>query len=159
MKRSYSPDTKLTIVAIAILLALPLRSHAIGCMAWGGCDNVSIFAFLVPFVCAPEVAVDNLQTTERVLNELANSSEFAHATTFQTEVKRIASLNPEDRVAAYLNAVGVDASNTEEAVAFIGSRTPQAKNVLALEKTMDLTPAQADRVVQRLSEALRGGVR
>jgi hypothetical protein len=159
MKRPYVPGLKLTVVAIAALLALPLRSHAIGCMSWGGCDNISIFAFLIPFVCAPEVAEGNLQATERVLNELAGSPDFAHATTFQAEVKRIASLKPDERVAAYFTAAGVDASNTEEVVTFIGSRAPQTKNILALEKTMDLTPAQADRVVQRLTEALRGGVR
>ncbi len=107
--------------------------------------------------CAPEVLEGNVAATDRTLATLAASSQFASATTFKATVKRIAAVrSPDQRAAQYFKLIGVDASNKDQVVEFIGARDVKSSQVAELERATGLSSAQADKVASSLQTALRG---
>lgn len=109
--------------------------------------------------CAPEVLEGNVAATDRTLATLASSPEFTSATTFKTTVKEIAAIKSADqRAAAYFDLIGVDASNKDQVVEFIGARDVKGSQVAELEKSAGLSAAQAETVALKLQTALRGGL-
>jgi len=120
-----------------------------------GGDEVS-----VGVACAPEVLKGNVAATDRVLATLAHSPEFASATTFKSAVKEIAAVPAADqRAADYFALIGVDSSNKDQVVEFIGARQVESKYVTELQRQTGLNDAQAMKVATEVQNALRGDLR
>ena len=114
----------------------------------------------VGIACAPEVLQGNVAATDRILTTLASSSDFKGATQFQTEVKRIAALpKADERAAEYFNLIGVDASNKDAVVEFVGARDVKQSQVVELVRATGLTDAQANKVAASLQTSLRGDLK
>lgn len=110
--------------------------------------------------CAPEVVQGNVVKTDRVLKSLAASSEFAQARDFRNAVATISNIRDTERkVSEYFAMLGIDASDNAQIAEFLGARRPSSQWLVSLERNVNLTPRQADRVVEELSSALRGGLR
>lgn len=109
--------------------------------------------------CAPEVVDGNVKATDRTLNALAASSQFAAAKTFRAQVSKISKMKQSaDKADQYLALVGIDASNSEAVVDFIGAREVKAQWLSSLEKNSGLSSQQAEVVATKLQTVLRGGL-
>lgn len=110
--------------------------------------------------CAPSAVEGNIDRTDRVLKQLAHSPQFNDAKKFRSAVAKI-SAEPDinRKISQYLAMVGIDASNQSQVAEFLGARRPHSQWLVSLEENAGLTPRQADQVVLKLSEALRGGLR
>jgi hypothetical protein len=109
--------------------------------------------------CAPETVEGNVAATERTLNTLAASTDFATAKTFKSELAQVSALKDAgEKAQAYLQLAGID-SNDKAAVAnFIGSRDAKGAWITDLQRNADLTSAQAETVASKLQTALRGNL-
>jgi hypothetical protein len=109
--------------------------------------------------CAPEVVNGNLSATERALNELAMSENFAQAEKFQGIIAQINETeDTETKMGLYFTLV--DVKDPTEIVQFIGARDEDLKAYAqVLEKNAELSSEQADLVVQKLVSTLKGGLR
>ena len=113
----------------------------------------------VGVACAPEVLQGNVAATDRTLATLAASPEFATATEFKAQIQRIAALKAADqRASEYFKLIGVDASNKEAVVEFIGARDVNSAQVVELQRSTQLSDAQANKVATTLQTALRGNL-
>lgn len=109
--------------------------------------------------CAPEVLQGNVAATDRTLATLAAQPEFAQATQFKSEIKRIAAIQkPDVRAAAYFDLIGIDSSKKEDVANFIGAREVNSQTIVELERTTGLTDAQASKVASTLQQTLRGNL-
>lgn len=109
--------------------------------------------------CAPEVVNGNMTATERALNELAASPDFADAEKFQGIVAQVnETQDAETKMGLYFTLV--DVKDPTEIVQFIGARDEELKAYAqVLEKNAELSSEQADIVVQKLVTTLKGGLR
>lgn len=114
---------------------------------------------VVVTTCAPEVLNGNIEATERVLGDLANSAEFANATTFKSLVSSIkAETDTQKKVDAYFGLVGVE--TTEDMAYFVGARDEELRDYAAvLASNAELSQPQAEKVATKLATSLRGGMR
>lgn len=120
----------------------------------GGRDTVVVGA-----ACAPEVLEGNVKATDRTLTDLAKSSEFASASTFKSEVSRIAAMKDVNaKTAAYFDMVGVDAADSKQIVEFVGAREVSNAQLAELQHSADLSAEQATVVAKSLQQALKGGL-
>jgi hypothetical protein len=113
----------------------------------------------VGVACAPEVLQGNVAATDRTLATLANSPEFATAATFKDAVKEISAVQAaDDRAADYFALIGVDVTNKDQVVEFIGARQLDSKYVVELQRQTGLNDAQATKVATELQSTLRGNL-
>lgn len=113
----------------------------------------------VGVACAPEVLEGNVAATDRTLATLAATPEFASATAFKAQLKKISAVKaPEARAAAYFKLIGVDSSNKDQVVEFVGAREVKASQLAELERATQLSGHQADQVASSLQKALRGNL-
>ncbi len=113
----------------------------------------------VGVACAPEVLQGNVSAADRTLATLAKSSEFASAKTFQEAVKEIGAVPAaNERAADYFALVGVDVTNKDAVVEFIGARSVESKYVVELQRQTGLNDAQATKVASELQNTLRGNL-
>lgn len=114
---------------------------------------------VVGAACAPEVLEGNVKATDRTLAGLAKSEQFAQATTFQSEVARIAKIqDAAEKSAAYFDLVGVDATDSKQVVEFIGAREVSGAQLVELQRNADLSAEQANTVASKLQATLKGGL-
>lgn len=113
----------------------------------------------VGVACAPEVLQGNVAATDRTLAALVASPDFAAATAFKAQVQRIAAIKaPDARAAEYFKLIGVDASNKDAVVEFIGARDVNSAQVVELQRSTQLSDVQANKVASTLQTALRGSL-
>jgi hypothetical protein len=153
-----------TLAITAVLFAGPVaqaypyqdgygRGHY-GRGGWHHHDGVA-----VGVACAPEVLEGNVAATDRTLATLSASPDFATATTFKAQVQRIAAIKaPDQRASEYFKLIGVDASNKEAVVEFMGARDVSSAQVVELQRSTQLSDAQANKVASTLQTALRGNL-
>lgn len=111
------------------------------------------------FSCAPEVVDGNMTATERTLKTVLASADFAQASQFKSLVSQISSLkNPSAKVAQYFALIGVDSRDSAAVAEFIGAREIKSQWLSSLERSAQLTSAQADFVASKLQTALRGSL-
>lgn len=109
--------------------------------------------------CAPEVVEGNTKATERTLNSLVKSADFADAKTFKAELARIAAMkNTADKTNNYLAMVGVNPEDSAAVVEFIGARDAKGAWLNDLEKNSGLSAQQSEQVAKAVQSALRGGL-
>jgi hypothetical protein len=109
--------------------------------------------------CAPEVVEGNVAATERTLKVIAATPEFASATQFKSTVAQIAAgKNQNAKVAQYFALIGVDAAKSADVAEFVGSREIKGQWLSSLERSTNLSSAQADTVARQLQTSLRGSV-
>jgi hypothetical protein len=109
--------------------------------------------------CAPEQVEGNVAVTEKTLNALAATPEFATAKTFKSELKQVAAIKDAgEKAQAYLQLAGIDSNDKAAVAAFIGSRDAKGAWVTDLQRNADLSNAQAEAVSLKLQSALRGNL-
>ncbi len=109
--------------------------------------------------CAPETVNSNVKATDKTLKALSSSSTFSSAKKFNATVAKIAAWkNPNQKAAAYLDMVGIDAGNAKAVVEFLGAREARGSWLVELQKTSDLTEKQAEQVASAMQATLRGGL-
>ena len=110
--------------------------------------------------CAPEVVDGNVNATERTLNEVVATPQFASATAFRAEIQSIAKLkNQNAKVTKYFALIGIDGSSNEAVANFIGARNINPEWITNLQRATQLNDQQADVVARRLQIALRGNLK
>lgn len=109
--------------------------------------------------CANEVVEGNVKATDRVLKNLAASSDFASAKSFRAQVSKISKQKQAgNKATQYLALAGIDANNSEAVVEFIGARDIKGQWLSSLEKNSGLTSEQAEVVASKLQNTLRGSL-
>lgn len=108
--------------------------------------------------CAPEVVDGNISATDRALNEVAASEDFAQASKFQSIVEQINNTKEtKEKMGLYFTLVDVEDSS--EIAHFIGARDSELREYAQkLEQNADLSAEQADLVVSKLVQTLKGGL-
>lgn len=108
--------------------------------------------------CAPEVVDGNVSATDRALNEIASSEDFSKAVKFQDIVAQINdTADTKEKMGLYFTLVDVKDSN--EIAHFIGARDTELRGYAQkLEQNADLSAEQADLVVKKLVQTLKGGL-
>jgi|GEM_PF-7063053 5'-3' exonuclease len=108
--------------------------------------------------CAPEVVNGNVSATDRALNEIAASKEFAKAEEFQFIVDQInQTKDTKEKMGLYFTLV--DVKDSSEIAHFIGARDSELREYAQkLEVNADLSAEQADLVVTKLVQTLKGGL-
>lgn len=128
--------------------------HRCGWDGW--CDDGYVSGTIV---CAPQMVQDNVVTTEKTLNALAATADFATAKTFKSELAQVAALKDAgEKAQAYLQLAGIDSNDKAAVAAFIGSRDAKGSWITDLQRNADLTNAQAEAVASKLQTALRGNL-
>ena len=109
--------------------------------------------------CAPEVVEGNLSATERTLNELASTKEFATQTKFNSEVARIAEISDTKvQLSEYFKLVDVESS--EDVAYFVGARDDEfGKYAASLEKNTNLDASLSNKVISSLVTSLKGNLK
>lgn len=115
-------------------------------------------AGLFASTCAPEVVDGNVSATDRALNEIADSQDFAKAQKFQEIVDQINDTkNIEEKMGLYFTLV--DVQDSEEIAHFIGARDSELREYAQkLEQNADLSAEQADLIVGKLVQTLKGAL-
>ncbi|MBY0472354.1 hypothetical protein K2X30_14405 [bacterium] len=109
--------------------------------------------------CAPEVQESNVAAVDRVVNEIAQRTEFAGAAQFRDALKSIQAIQATDaKIAAYMNTLAIDTQNQEALVEFAYAREIKVEQVQALQASMGLSAEQAKIVAGSVAQALRGGM-
>lgn len=108
--------------------------------------------------CAPEVVNGNVTATDRALNEIASSEDFSKAVKFQDIVGQInTTTDTKEKMGLYFTLVDVEDSN--EIAHFIGARDSELRSYAQkLEQNAELSAEQADLVVKKLVQTLKGGL-
>lgn len=110
--------------------------------------------------CAPEVVEGNVAATERTLKTVVATPQFANAAAFKSTLQSIAKLKSQNaKVAKYFALIGVDGSNNEAVVNFVGARDIKPEWITNLQRSTQLNDQQADIVARRLQTALRGNLK
>jgi hypothetical protein len=109
--------------------------------------------------CAPEVLEGNVAATERILKAVSATADFSSATQFKSVISKIAmQKNQTTKVAQYFALIGIDANDSAAVADFVGAREMRSQWLSSLERSAQLTPAQADIVASQLQIALRGNL-
>lgn len=108
--------------------------------------------------CAPEVVDGNVSATDRALNEIVTSKDFEEAQKFQEIVGQINDTqDTRKKMGLYFSLVDVKDSN--EIAHFIGARESDLRQYAQkLELNAELSAEQADIVVKKLVQTLKGGL-
>ena len=107
--------------------------------------------------CAPEVVEGNVAATERVLNKVANSAEFASPQNFKNKLQMISKLRGTDeKIAQYFSLIDIDSKDSQAVESFVGARAIENNWIISLERSAGLTPQQAETIARELQIALRG---
>lgn len=115
-------------------------------------------AGLFASTCAPEVVDGNVSATDRALNEIASSQDFSKAEKFQGIVDQINNTeDTKEKMGLYFTLV--DVQDSSEIAHFIGARDSELREYAQkLEQNADLSAEQADLVVGKLVQTLKGGL-
>lgn len=128
-----------------------------GC-SYGRCNNDVYVGGGVG--CAPATFEGNVSSTDKALKALATSSDFATATSFKSQVSKIASMKDVGaKATAYMNLAGIDANDNKAIIEFVGARDAKGAWITDLQRNADLTNAQAETVARKLQGALRGNLK
>lgn len=127
-----------------------------GCTYSWDCNDTYIGGTIA---CAPATFEGNVSATDKVLKSLAASQDFASATEFKSQVAKISAMNDAAAKAnAYMKLAGIDSSNNDAIVAFVGARDAKGTWVTDLQRNANLSNAQAELVASKLQSALRGNL-
>lgn len=127
--------------------------------ATNGCEMTSSnripCLMLVGFTCSPEVAIQNTQTTDKMLRELAKS-EFSNNKKFIEVIEQISQMKTEDKVSAYLGLAGVESN--EDVAEFLGSRDGEIKDkhIQSLSQKTGLSKDQSKLALQTIAAGILG---
>ena len=104
--------------------------------------------------CSPEAQNNSAAAVQSIISEEAASPRFANAQQFQQFSRDTAALpNTEARIAAYFQAVGVDANDQDQVLEFVGARE-HSRYVTAAEQNLGLNTDQSAHLVERMNNAL-----
>ena len=141
-----------SLFAIAALYAP--SSHAVFTGASENCLRTAYLGGTCVY-CAPEVEKGGLDATERVLVELA-SGELKDAKGFMAKLEEIKKLDAKARGAAYLALAGIATDEDLAEFVTLKNNPIPTKYVSALTSQTELTTAQAELVLRKVSSALLG---
>lgn len=143
-------DLKVGILVLAASSLISQYAYSSFLTGWAGNKSFS--------VCAEEVVEGNIMATDRIIHEAALSEDFKSAQYFQQEVTRITQISDlESKFAEYLGKVGVDASDPEKLLAFLGAKADERSSYIqAAQTNLQLSPEQAEKLTSRIVLALKG---
>jgi len=103
-------------------------------------------------ICSPEMKESTISTAEKVLTEAANSKEFEGASQFKDFVTKATKIEKVDeKLQAYFSVLGVNSQDADAVANFVGARD-HAEYRAHAEKTLGLTPSQAEVLVGKFSK-------
>ena len=135
--------------ALSTVLLTVLCSSA---MAWG--PYYRHYPRWRYYRCSPEMTQNSTSLVQKTLTDVAATPNFAAASTFQTFVTTTSNLtNANDKLHAYLGAVGVDSNDANAVAEFVGARD-HSIYVTAAEKNLGLSQTQGDVLVSQITQIL-----